>query len=426
MSRPVILHVTSFAFGATSHPGVHRCVTGMAAHADNVVLHWGESRYAAEEGDGVAESGVSAYRLEAPKLLKKPFAVSHLLAGVRRRHGSPAAVIAHFGNNGWRALPLAAWADVPLLTLFHGEDAARRVVADEYADAYRRLFAAPGARFRAVAGHLADSLRKAGAPGEATGVHHLGVPIPKEPAAPRTDADGGLRVALVGRLLGVKGHAVAFEAVARARRAGSRVELLCFGEGPERDALEEKRRVLGLSDAIELCGALPAAELERALRAVDAVVQPSVTDPDGRAEGLPNALLEAMALGLPAVGSRHGGIPEAIVHEETGLLVAEGSASELADALVRLAAEPATRRRMGSHARRRAEQEFSHEGQGRRLAVDVDEMIGAYRRIPEPERREAWRASLEGLAEAPEETGRRERLRWMARIAANRLAGAIP
>ena len=88
---------------------------------------------------------------------------------------------------------------------------------------------------------------------------------------------------------------------------------------------------------------------------------------DGDAEGLPNVVLEAMAEGVPVVASRHAGIPEAVVHEVTGLLVPPGDPEALAAALRRLIVAPELRRRLGSTAREIAAERFGAIAQSRRL-----------------------------------------------------------
>jgi glycosyltransferase involved in cell wall biosynthesis len=102
---------------------------------------------------------------------------------------------------------------------------------------------------------------------------------------------------------------------------------------------------------------------------------PSVTARDGDREGLPTVLLEAMAASLPAVGSNHGGIPEAIVDGETGFVVPEGHAAALARALANLLGSPELRQRMGAAARRRAEQNFDTRVQVAALEQRYDALL---------------------------------------------------
>ena len=103
------------------------------------------------------------------------------------------------------------------------------------------------------------------------------------------------------------------------------------------------------------------------MRGALAVCVPSLAAADGDAEGLPNVVLEAMAEGVPVVASRHAGIPEAVAHEETGLLVPPGDPEALAAALRRLIHDPDLRRSLGKRAREVAAERFGAVAQSRRL-----------------------------------------------------------
>ena len=114
-------------------------------------------------------------------------------------------------------------------------------------------------------------------------------------------------------------------------------------------------------------GWLPNPEVRRLMRGAAAVCVPSVTARDGDSEGLPTVIFEAMAEGAPIVATRHAGIPEAVEHGRTGLLVPPGDPRALADALERLLANPELRRDFGAAGRRVALDRFSAIGQSRRL-----------------------------------------------------------
>jgi glycosyltransferase involved in cell wall biosynthesis len=123
---------------------------------------------------------------------------------------------------------------------------------------------------------------------------------------------------------------------------------------PQLEALARERRV-----AVLLPGNLERAALASALAAADAVAVPSVVDQAGNVDGLPNALLEAMAAGRPVVATRVAGIPEVVEHDGNGLLVPARDPSALAAALERLAREPETRARLAAAARATAETRFT-------------------------------------------------------------------
>ncbi|NPA31595.1 MAG: glycosyltransferase family 4 protein [Chloroflexi bacterium] len=125
--------------------------------------------------------------------------------------------------------------------------------------------------------------------------------------------------------------------------------LLIVGDGPERENLEERARLMGLEQAVRFTGLVPYDEVPRYLRLADVFVTASVT------EVHPLSVIEAMAAGLPVVGVRSPGVGEVVQHEVTGLLV-EQDVAAYASAVGRLISEPETRARFGQAARQAARQ----------------------------------------------------------------------
>ena len=142
--------------------------------------------------------------------------------------------------------------------------------------------------------------------------------------------------------------------------------LVIFGEGELRTPLQRQVKHLSLDKRVLLPGFRE--DVLALVKSSDLFVMSSVT------EGLGSAVLDAMAMGLAVVGTRAGGIPEAVVDGQTGLLVEPGAPAPLASAIVRLLEDPALRRRYGEAGRVRAREEFG---------VDklVDGTLAAYHRF---------------------------------------------
>jgi colanic acid/amylovoran biosynthesis glycosyltransferase len=113
-----------------------------------------------------------------------------------------------------------------------------------------------------------------------------------------------------------------------------------IGEGPLRPRLEWVARTLGIEGRVRFLGARTQTEVCAAMREADLFLLPSVTASDGDEEGTPTVLLEASWARLPVVSTRHAGIPEIVLDGETGVLVAEGDATALANALRALVRTP--------------------------------------------------------------------------------------
>jgi glycosyltransferase involved in cell wall biosynthesis len=149
-----------------------------------------------------------------------------------------------------------------------------------------------------------------------------------------------LRLVTVGRLQPEKGHRYLLEAIAKLTCLGRDLRCEFVGDGRRRDELEQMAGGMGIADRVEFHGQIAMGDSVRAiLRGCDLFVLPSLT------EGLGRALLEAMALGLPCLGSDTGGIPELLPAD---CLVRPGSASSLAETIDRVGKDPATLARMSA------------------------------------------------------------------------------
>jgi glycosyltransferase involved in cell wall biosynthesis len=162
-------------------------------------------------------------------------------------------------------------------------------------------------------------------------------------------------IASVGSLTVHKGYGVLIEALALVRARCPRARLVLAGAGPLRDELAALAARLGLTEVTHLAGPVAYAEVPRILAAADVYAQPSFD------EGIPRATLEAMAMELPVVASRVGGLPELVTDGETGALVEPGDPRALAAALERALLDPASAADMGRRARRSLRDLYSME-----------------------------------------------------------------
>jgi len=169
-------------------------------------------------------------------------------------------------------------------------------------------------------------------------------------------ASGPVRAVCVASLQEYKGHAVLLRALARGGEALDRIELDLVGDGVLRPELERLAAELGIADRVRFHGSCTEPRVRELLEAADVFVLPSIVARDGQMEGLPVALMEALASGLFVVSTRLSGIPELVRDGETGALAEPGSAESLAQALERaLAGSSEETARAG---RRLVEREF--------------------------------------------------------------------
>ncbi len=198
------------------------------------------------------------------------------------------------------------------------------------------------------------------------------------PAPTRQDAvpDVPLALVFVGRLADGKGVDDAIRGVALARDRGVDCSLRVVGDGPLRASWEELAHDSGLAGHVVFEGWVDPSAVPAALAAADALIAPSVRAASGAQEAFGLVFVEAALAGLPAIGTRCGGIPDVVVDGETGLLVDERAPEQIADAIAELARDPGRTRRLGLAARARAEQEFTWDALAPRHAAVLSRAAG--------------------------------------------------
>ena len=165
----------------------------------------------------------------------------------------------------------------------------------------------------------------------------------------------------VGRLREKKGFATLIRACAELHRTGLEFRCQIVGYGPDHAKLRRLIEDLGLVGTLELAGALAHTQLIERYRRAALFVLPCQVGSDGDRDGIPNVLLEAMALELPVISTSISGIPEAVEHGRNGLLVTPQQPAELAAAMRTLLTDPQRAAQLGRAARATVAQRFSNE-----------------------------------------------------------------
>lgn len=271
-------------------------------------------------------------------------------AAARFRTAEYDIIHAHFGPNGVKASAMRA-AGVfrgRLVVTFHGHDMSQLLI-ERGRDEYARLFDSVDLCLP-VTDRWRERLIELGCDPKRIRVQRMGVDLDRFTCPPRDRTGATPHVVTVARLVEKKGVEYAIRAAARVDRA---FRYTIVGGGPERDALERLVRELGLDARVRLVGWLAPADVRALLCDADIALLPSVTSRAGDQEGLPVALMEAMAAGLPVVSTHHSGIPELVEDGVTGFLVAERDVDALAERIAQLLDEPELRRTMGRSGRER-------------------------------------------------------------------------
>lgn len=206
------------------------------------------------------------------------------------------------------------------------------------------------------------------APAHAARIHRLynGIDLSRFMPNP-TARQPGLIVA-VGRLIEKKGFADLIAACAILRRSKPEFRCRIIGDGPLHGQLQQQIERLDLGGHVEILGPQLQEKLVGLMQEASLAVLPCIVSESGDRDGLPTVLLEAMALGLPAITTTVSGGPEIVAHGETGLLVEPGDTVGLAASIEALLDSPASMARMGAAGRIRAEALFSLQANVRTLA----------------------------------------------------------
>ena len=166
-------------------------------------------------------------------------------------------------------------------------------------------------------------------------------------------------VAFIGRLVTLKGVNYLLEAAASILRSGERVQFVVVGDGPLKKRLINHAKSLGVSKHVHFIGFRK--DIPQILSVIDILVVPSLW------EGLPLTILEAMFAGKPIIATRVGGIPEAVMDRETGILISPRDCHALSRGILELLNDPKKRKEMGEKGKQRALRHF-----------DVDRMVKEY------------------------------------------------
>jgi colanic acid/amylovoran biosynthesis glycosyltransferase len=175
------------------------------------------------------------------------------------------------------------------------------------------------------------------------------------------------KVLTIARLIEKKGVAFAIDAVSRLLSKGEKIDYTIVGDGVLRENLQHLIECRGIERQVKLVGWKTHEEVKMLLEESHVLVAPSLTSEGGDQEGIPNAIKEAMASGLPVISTFHSGIPELVTDGVSGLLVPERDAASLAEALAYLMSHPEMCNTMGKAGRTHVEQEFDTKSLNKKL-----------------------------------------------------------
>jgi colanic acid/amylovoran biosynthesis glycosyltransferase len=246
----------------------------------------------------------------------------------------------YFGHIAVHLLPLIRAWEKPSVVSFHGAD----VMVDLEKPAYRAATKQMLEAVRLVlvrSESLGHALIEIGCSAQKIRIQRTGIPVDEIPFRTRVwPGDGAWKFVQACRLIEKKGLTTSLLAFAKFASRYPQSTFTIAGEGPLRSELEARARELGIGDKVSFPGFVSQAQLRELFHRSHIFLHPSERGADGNQEGVPNSMLEAMASGLPVFATEHGGIPEAIEHAKSGILVRESDDEALTRALLDAVARP--------------------------------------------------------------------------------------
>jgi colanic acid/amylovoran biosynthesis glycosyltransferase len=319
-------------------------------------------------------------RFWSRRLRNAPWQMSRTeVARIERVLSETGAQLLHiyFGHIAVHLLPLMRHWPKPIVVSFHGADVLVDLAKPRYRAATREMLAA--ARLVLVRSQsLARAVVALGCPQEKIRLHRTGIPLSEISYRPRTwPNDGAWKLLQASRLIEKKGFKTSLRAFAAFQQKYPAATFTIAGEGPMERELQDLVRELGVADVVRFAGFVFQAQLREEYFRSHLFVHPSELGADGNQEGVPNAMLEAMASGLPVFATRHGGIPEAVEDGVSGVLVNERDHQALGNALIKWTHHPEDLGRLAEAGARAVAASYEQEAQARALEDLYFEALGA-------------------------------------------------
>jgi colanic acid/amylovoran biosynthesis glycosyltransferase len=273
--------------------------------------------------------------------------------------------LAEYGTTGTLVDGACQRVNAPLVVHFHGFDASITEIIERKAAEYRRMFGRAAAVI-AVSRAMERQLLRLGCPREKLIYNPCGVDCARFAGADPASANP--HFVAVGRMVEKKAPHLTLASFARVVAECPTARLRLIGDGVLLGVCRDLAAALGIDHAVTFLGAQPHEIVAQEMRQARALVQHSVTASNGDSEGTPVAVLEAGAMGLPVVSTRHAGIPDVVADGITGFLVDERDVQEMARHMLTLVRNPVLSSQTGRNAAAHVRRYFTVEQSIGRLA----------------------------------------------------------
>ena len=262
---------------------------------------------------------------------------------------SKGPILVEYGTTAAKALPVLRLLQRRIVVHFHGYDAHKQEVLDQFREAYIEIFSLADA-IVVVSRHMRQVMLSYGAPVEK--LHHIACGV--DPAVFRAvDVSTNPPVFFAcGRFVEKKAPHLTIRAFHKAWCQRPEMRLRIAGDGRLKSMCQELISSLGMDEAVQLLGIIDHGSVAQEFAKCRAFLQHSITAPSGDSEGTPVGVMEAMCSAVPVIATRHAGIGEVVENQVTGILVHERDVDAMAGAILHLADHPLEAARLGKEARK--------------------------------------------------------------------------
>lgn len=278
-------------------------------------------------------------------------------------------VLTEYGITGAASLKVVKKLSIPMIIHFHGYDAYEYAILSSHKDLYQEMFEYAKAIF-AVSKDMQKQLISLGAPAEKVVLNPYG---PRKEFFDIEPDYHSNQLVSVGRFVDKKAPYYLLEVVRRLKERNSNVTLNLIGEGPLLPTCINLSKVMGIDDRVSFLGALPHNKVKTYLEKAVVYLQHSVTAQNGDKEGTPVSILEASAAGLPIVSTKHAGIPDIVIDNETGYLAEEHDIENMTRNVEKLLKDKRLAERMGRNGKCSIKENFSIQAHLKRITEAVNQ-----------------------------------------------------
>lgn len=343
-----------------------------ARHLQNAKLYYGGKVpfYLENDSENFHVSGVvDKIKIKFLGQNPKKIQVAKLLSSFKKNNIK--AVLAEYGDTGAHMMKVCKKAGIPLFVHFHGYDASLHKILDAYKERYEEMFEYASAIF-VVSKYMRNKLISLGCPESKLVLNTYG-PAPRFLSYENTPNQK--KFVAVSAFRDKKAPYYTLLAFKQVLQKYPDIKLVWGGSGMLKPTCENMARHFGIYDKIEFKGFLNPDGVFKTMQGSYCFIQHSIIAENGDMEGTPVAILEAQAMGLPVVSTRHAGIPDVVIENETGYLVKEHDVNGMAQAMIKIIENPEQTEQMAKRAKSQISSNFSMEKHINTIAETIEKYI---------------------------------------------------